>query len=121
MIDTKKYTELNDLKFLLGYKDVRPTENWCKTNQVTIIKLGKKKYIHNDILNSVFLNLFHKSILQSGQNIEKADKIISAIEEDDKITLANLLNSPIHEDQIVNFAKKKEKSYNDIINEYKRA
>lgn len=41
---------LEELMVLLGYNDERSVRKWCSDNQIPILELGKRRYIHKDII-----------------------------------------------------------------------
>lgn len=41
---------LEELMGLLGYTDERSVRKWCSDNQIPILELGKRRYIHKDII-----------------------------------------------------------------------
>ena len=44
--------ELTALKGLLGYADIRTVRAWCGKNNVPIVLLGRKRYVHQESINS---------------------------------------------------------------------
>jgi predicted thioredoxin/glutaredoxin len=45
--------ELTALKALLGYTDIRTIRAWCGRNNVPIVLLGRKNYVHEQSINSI--------------------------------------------------------------------
>jgi predicted thioredoxin/glutaredoxin len=46
------FVELTALKALLGYNDIRTIRAWCGRNNVPIIILGRKHYVHQESINN---------------------------------------------------------------------
>ena len=51
--------EINKLKEVLGYKDLRSIQTWCRNKSINIIVLGKKNYITKDSWESFLQRSFN--------------------------------------------------------------
>jgi hypothetical protein len=89
---TEKLIELNELMKLMGSFDERTLVKWCAQNRIPIISIGKKKYTVK-----IFVDLFIKKELEKNlfSQYEDAEKIMRAIEKNDKRGLEDALTEPV--------------------------
>lgn len=82
-----KLTYIGDLLPLLGYSDYRAAESFCRSNNIPLIKVGKKKYIV-----SMFLDLYIQNQIQTEINSSYANSIemLDAVINDDVDALSVL-------------------------------
>lgn len=106
------------LEDMLGYSDLKYTKNWCKENEIPIIKIGKRRYIHSWMFEIALLREIKMESALSGMD---GNEIIIAILNDDKNRLAELMNVPVDEKLIkcTNKAKNKE-TIEDIFSKHKK-
>ncbi|HXD93315.1 MAG TPA: hypothetical protein VNX01_08885 [Bacteroidia bacterium] len=100
---TNDLIEINELLDLLGYSDLRSVRKFCMENKIPLFNLGKKTYTINNFLDAVIANEFSK-------NYSNADKILQAINDDDKAALANLIDAPTEQKVNTKFKKHKTNS-----------
>jgi hypothetical protein len=65
-----------ELKNLLGYTDERALLKWCRDNNVSILKMGRKKYIHESVITQMIdkklpVSAVSKNNYGSGSEIEE--------------------------------------------------
>lgn len=62
--------DINNLKELLGYADLRSVRTYCKNNNVPIIVLGRKSYVHEAFLNDLVLEKLSSYVNEKYDNPE---------------------------------------------------
>ncbi len=116
----EKLIEIHKLLDLLGYDDVRSVRTWCKTNKVPLFVVGKRTYTVSNFLD-LYLEKELKSFVDA--NYPNPDAVMDALNNDDKITLSNLIEAPAAEEVKMEFKKNKTRSKqsNDFLKQIKAA
>jgi hypothetical protein len=115
----EKLIEINELMELLGFEDGRTIENWCKKNKLPILKMGKKKYTVSSFLELFITDELTKFVSAKYENPEK---IMDALQEDDKTEFAELVKAPVSKKSVDNYkSKTNSKAAQDYINKFKAA
>jgi hypothetical protein len=115
---TDSLISLMALGEMLGYEDDRSTKKWCKENEVPTLKLGQKVYVHEWTINMAFLRLYQFETRNQGFD---GQAIISAIVNDDKVGLAELLDTPVSDDIKNKFtSNSNDTSIESVISNYKK-
>ena len=89
---TDKMLEISELQQILGYTDERSVRTWCMKHKVPLMGVGKRTYTFEIFLQR-FLEDELKSFLKA--NYENPQEILTAINSDDKIGLAKLVDAPV--------------------------
>ena len=108
---------INELRDLLGYKDIRAVRSWCKKNGLPIITVGKKEYLNQSMLDIILIKLFENSMIQSGIQESNANEMLTAILADQNQGLAgksNQSNTNGH-----SFATKNDTPLKSLVQKYK--
>ncbi len=112
---------INELRELLGYKDIRTVRSWCKENGLPIMTIGKKEYLNESMLDITLIKVFKNSMIQFGIKEDNADEMLKAILADDKSKLAGIMSTG--NDYTSNFNLKQinggESELNGLISKYK--
>ncbi|HEX8517893.1 MAG TPA: hypothetical protein VF868_16975 [Bacteroidia bacterium] len=90
----EKLIELQELMHLLGCQDERTIQKWCRNHKVPILKLGKKSYVIEDFIDILIKKTVDKFV---HANYKHPEEVISALHEDNKIALAELLDAPVNQ------------------------
>ena len=59
---SNQIVEIGELHKILGYQDERSVLRWCKKHDITIIKLGLKKYFPSHLLTQILDNQLFKFV-----------------------------------------------------------
>lgn len=80
--------EIKELKTLLGFKDLRAIRSWCKDNNISIIRLGRKEYTSKKFLEDFIENQFNLATEESESPLNPEFEFISSSfsKENDKST-----------------------------------
>lgn len=105
-----------EIENFLGYDDLRSVKKWCKDNGVPLMKIGKRYMAHSWTIEIAFLKLLREESFNCGHD---GDAVIEAIANDDKTSLASLMESPLDEAIGAKFARKKG-SVEKTIEKFKR-
>ena len=112
---------INELRELLGYKDIRSVRTWCIENGLPIMTIGKKEYLNQQMLDITLIKVFKKSMIQSGIIEDNADEMTKAILAEDKSKLAGIMSAG--NKNTSNFNPNQinggESELNDLISKYK--
>jgi hypothetical protein len=118
-----KYNKYNlilieELEALLGYSDLKYTRNWCRENEIPILKIGKRRYIHSWMFE---IALLREIKIESNHSGMDGNEIVNAILNDDKIRLAEHMNVPL-DDRLIQSSKmtNKRETVEDIFNKHKK-
>jgi hypothetical protein len=112
--------EISELRILTGYDDMRSLKKFLIKNKLPLFHIGLKHYTSNTLLKAYF-NSQIKSFIT--QHYNEAEKIMEAIETDDKDELCRLIKAPIEQSVKKNKKNKKElsKASQDFLDELKSA
>jgi hypothetical protein len=104
---TDKMLEIKDLMEILGYTDERSVRTWCKNNKIPLMGLGKRTYTFE-----IFLQRFLEDELRDflKANYENPAEILNAIQSDDKIGLAKLVDAPVTKEATRTYRNKENRS-----------
>lgn len=87
MAISEKLIEVDELRNILGYSDIRSVKKFCMLKKVPLINLGKKTYIISNFLDLIVSNKLRETY-------SNADEILKAIDNDNKSELAKLIDAP---------------------------
>ena len=102
-----KLIEINELQVILGYTDERSVRTWCKNHKIPLMGLGKRTYTFEIFLQR-FLEDELKGFLEA--NFKNPEEILNAIQSDDKISLARLVDAPVTKESKKKYRDKGERS-----------
>jgi len=86
--------EIHELKPLLGYKDVRAVQVFCRKNKIPVFRIGRKTYAVKNFLSMLVHDEMKKFV---EAHYENPEAVLSAIEADDKAEFAMLMKGSLDE------------------------
>lgn len=105
--------KLEEIEAYLGFDDdkCRSTVNWCRENNVPLFQIGKATYASEQMFEQAISRIIRRGCFSNGFD---GDAIISAMENDDKVALAELTKNKVSKDVERAFAIEKLKGKNDF-------
>lgn len=103
----EKLIKLDELATLLGYEDLRSTKKWCYKNKIQVLKVGKNNYVLSDMIDIYFREQVAGFF---GATKNNCGAILDAIQNDNTVELAELVNAPATNSVKKIYTQKKEHS-----------
>ncbi len=103
----EKLIKLDELGKLLGYEDLRSTKKWCHKNKIQVLRVGKNNYVLSDMIDIYFQQQLAGFF---GTTKDNCGAILDAIQSNNAVELAQLVNAPATHNVKKRYIQKKEHS-----------
>ena len=107
--------KLEDIEAYLGFNDdrCRSSINWCRRHKIPLFSIGKATYASEHMFEQVITRIIRNDCFKEGID---GDAVITAIENDDKVALAEIMNLPVAKKVERVYSKEQEKKKSDFAN-----